>query len=78
MVSVLLLGLGEDEDIIQIDKGKLIEHVPKNITDWGLEESWGVGKTKRHDEVLVVSCWGVKCCLALFTLSDVDKMVGIA
>ena len=78
MVNMLLPGLREDEYVIQVHKNESVEHVPKNVVDWGLEYSWSIGKAERHDEVLIVSSSGVKRCLPLVTLSDADKMVGVA
>ena len=54
MVNVFISGLGEDENVIQVDKDEPVEHVSKNVVYQDLEDGEGVGETEWHDEVLVV------------------------
>lgn len=53
MMDVFLHVLGEDENVIQVGKDKPVEHITK-------KECWGIGKDKRHHQVLKVAQGGVE------------------
>lgn len=53
-------------------------YLAKDIINQRLEHSWGIGKTKRHDQILKVAQWRVKCCLPLIILMYLNQMVSIA
>ena len=38
VVDMFLPGLGKDTDVIQVDEDKLVEHVPEEVVDQGLED----------------------------------------
>lgn len=78
MMDVLLLGPGEDEDVIEINKDISIEHVSEHIVHHCLEDGRGIGQAERHYEILIVSSWGVECRLPLISFSDADEVVGVA
>ena len=42
MGLVLFRTLGEDEDVIQVDEGESVDHVPEDVIDEGLEDGRGV------------------------------------
>ena len=51
MLLVLLLALGEDMDVIQVDKHELVQHVMEDVVDQVLEQSWHFGEAEGHDQV---------------------------
>ena len=77
MMDVLLLGPGEDEDVIEINKDISIEHVSEHIIYHCLEDGKGIGQAERHYELLVVSSWSAECRLPLLSFSDAGEVVGI-
>lgn len=60
MMDVFLHVLGEDENVIQVGKDKPAEHITKKVIHQRLEECWGIGKAKRHHQVLEVAHGGVE------------------
>lgn len=68
VVDMPFLGLQEDEDVIQVDKDTAVEHILEDVIDQGFEDSWGIGKARWHDQVLIMPGWGVKRCLPVITL----------
>ena len=46
--NMLLLVTRKNQDIIQVDEDKLVQHIPEQVVDQSLEDSWGVGQTKGH------------------------------
>jgi len=65
---------GEDQDIIQINKHELIEHVSEHVIHQHLENSGGIGETKGHHQVLVMSSGGIE----LVAFPDPDQVIGVA
>lgn len=55
LMHVLLLGPGEDQDIVQVHKHVLVEHVPQHVIDQGLEHDRGVGEPEKHHQILIVT-----------------------
>jgi hypothetical protein len=47
--------VGEDEDVINVDKDEPVQHVTENIIHQSLEHCRGVGEAKRPDQVFVVA-----------------------
>lgn len=39
----------EYENVIQVHEDKVVEEVLQNVIDHGLEDSWSISETKRHD-----------------------------
>ena len=75
MSGVFLRGFGEDQDIVQVDKNKLVDHFPENIIHQALEDDRSVSKW--HQQVFPVFCWGIECCLPLIPLSNAHQVVGV-
>lgn len=61
----VLLGTGEDENVIQINKGKYIDEVPKDVVDQSLKDCRGVSQPARHEQILIMTGWGVEGCFPL-------------
>ena len=78
MVNVFILGSGEDQDVIEVDKNKLVNHVSEYVVNKGLEDGRSIGEAKRHHQVLVVASGGVERCLPSVSLSNPDQVIGIA
>lgn len=49
MMHMVLIGGGVYQYIIYISDEVLVQQVLKYIIDKGLENTWSIGKTKRHD-----------------------------
>lgn len=60
VLDVRFLIRGEDEDVIQIDKHEPVQCVSEGVIDKGLGNNWGIGETKRHDQVFTVTGGVVK------------------
>lgn len=43
--------MGEDYDIIQINKDKSVYEVLKDVIDQSLEHHGSIGQAKRHDQI---------------------------
>ena len=69
--------LGENQDVIQINKYELVDHVPLDVVHQGLEDSRRVREPEQHDEVLPVPRWRVKGCLSLVALLYPHQVIGI-
>ena len=62
-------GAGEDEDVINVDEDKPVQHVTENIIHQSLEHSRGVGEAKGHDQIFVVAAGRVEGGISLVPLS---------
>ena len=78
MMDMLMLGFREDQNVIEVDEDKLVEHVSEHIVNQGLENSRGIGEAEGHYQVLMMPRRSVKGRFPLISLSDLDQMVGIA
>ncbi len=54
LLDMIALVLEEDQDIIEINKNKPVDHVSEYVIDECLEDRRGVRKPKRHDQILKV------------------------
>jgi hypothetical protein len=77
MEHVILGGAGEDEDVIEVDEDKPVQHVMENIINPSLEHSRGVGKAKWHNQILVVDAGRVEGSLPLVPFPYPHQVVGI-
>lgn len=75
---MLGLGFGEDQNIIKIHKHKPIDEVPQNVIYQGLENRWGISKTKWHYQILKVSQVSIECRFPFIALANTDQVVGIS
>ena len=78
MMDMLMQSLREDQNVIEIDEDKLVEHVSEHVLKQGLKNSRGIGEAEGHYQVLVMPRRSVKCRFPFISLSDPDQMVGIA
>ena len=46
---VLLHRLGEDQDVVEVNENGMVQHVPENVIDQGLEDRGGVGEPEGHN-----------------------------
>jgi hypothetical protein len=75
---VFLGGAGEDEDVVKVDEDEPVQHViARNIINKSLEHSWGVGKAKWHDQILVVIAVHVEDSLPIVPFPYPHQVVGI-
>lgn len=52
MMIVEVLTFRDNQDVIQVNEGKLVWHVPKGVLYGVLESQQGVAKPKQHDQIL--------------------------
>ena len=70
-------GLGEHQDIIQIDHDEDVQKIPQHVVNQGLEDSGGVSQSKRHDEVLKVTQMSIKPRLPFVPLADPYQVIRV-
>lgn len=75
MLDMRLLVRREDQYIIQVDKNKVMQKVPKDVIYQCLENSWSVSQAKRHHQIRIMTAGGVKSSLPLIPLHDSDQMM---
>ena len=46
---LLRQGPREDQDIVNVDEDRAVQHVPEDIINQGLEDSGGVGEPEGHN-----------------------------
>lgn len=56
MVNMVIVTLENIEDVIQVEKEKLIEHVSEHDINQGLEDRGATGQTKGHYQNLMMPC----------------------
>lgn len=49
MTFMSLCRVGENLNVIQTDKNKLVKEVPEDIINESLEDSWSIGEPKRYN-----------------------------
>lgn len=74
---VFLGGVGENEDVVEVDISKPVQHVAENIIHQSLEHSRSVSKATWHDQILVVTTGHVEGSLPLVPFPYLHKVVGI-
>ena len=77
MNLVRLSILGENENVVQINKNKLVYHISQDIVHQGLEDGWRVREAERHDEVLPGPRRCVEGRLPFVTFLNPHKVLGI-
>jgi hypothetical protein len=75
--NMFLSQAGKDKDVVEVDEHELVQHIPENVIDQGLEHSRSIGQTKRHHQVFIVSASSVEGCLPLVTFPYPYQVVGI-
>lgn len=76
MLNVFLLCLQKDEDVINVNKDKPVQHVVEDIAHQCLEHSGQsrntVGQSKRHHQTLEVPQRGIKGGFPFTPLTNLD------
>ena len=78
MGYVFLQGVREDEYVVKVDEDILINDVPKNVIDLGLEDRGSVSEAERHNQVFVVSPGCVEGCLPFISFLDSNQVISVA
>ena len=77
MLLMLLLILGKNQNVIQKDKNKILQHVTKYIINYGLQKGWCITFTKRHHLVFIVTTGFGEGHFPLIPLADANQMLYI-
>src|SRR5882672_3956051 len=72
---MIFKGIGEDEDIIEVDHYKDVSHVSEDVIHEGLERSGSIGESHRHNQEFERAISGAKCCLPLMASGDTSIVV---
>ena len=75
MVLVVLVILAVNQDVIDINNHQYIKQWSEDILYKGLKRGWGIGESKGHDLVLVVTIAGAECHLVNVFLVNPDLVV---
>lgn len=78
VLDLLVLGVGVDQDVVQISKCPRAQHVLQDVINNVLEGEGTVAQTKGHYKAFIVTSRGDKGCLPHVTLSDAHQVVGTA
>ena len=74
---MILFVLRKDQDVVQVNKYKYIEHIPEDVINQPLEDCGGVSQAEGHDQILIMTTRGVKGCLTLVPFTDAHKVVSV-
>lgn len=69
--------MGKDQDIVQVDKGTVVDELRKNVIYQGLEEYRSIVEAKGHGNIFKMSEGHVKGTRPLVTLVNPDQKIGI-
>src|SRR5467141_3628725 len=72
---MIFKGIGEDEDIIEVDHYEDISHISEYVIHEGLERSRGIGESHGHNQEFERAISGAKCCLPLMASGDANIVV---
>ena len=61
VLAMFVVGVGEDQQVVEIDHKEAVNKVPKNGVHESLESGGGVTEPHRHDQVLKRPVLGRKC-----------------
>jgi hypothetical protein len=67
-----------DQDVINKDHYEFIKFLHEYRVHEIHEICWSIGKTKRHDQIFIMSISGGKCCFWNVIQSDLDLMISRA
>jgi hypothetical protein len=74
---VILFVLRKDQDVVQVNKYKYIEHIPEDVINQPLEDRGGISQAEGHVQILIMTTRGVKGCIPIVSLSDAHKVVSV-
>src|SRR5882672_5455176 len=72
---MIFKGVGEDEDIVEVDHYKDVIHVSEDMVHEGLECSGSIGEPHGHNQEFEGAISGAKCCLPLMASGDTNIVV---
>src|SRR5882672_6683040 len=72
---MIFKGVGEDEDIVEVDHYKDVSHVSEDVIHEGLERSGSIGESHGHNQEFKRAISGAECCLPLMASSDANIVV---
>src|SRR5467141_5148160 len=72
---MIFKGVGEDEDIVEVDHYEDVSHVSEDVIHEGLERSRSIGESNRHNQEFERAILGVKCCVPLMARGDANIVV---
>jgi len=75
---VFLIGVGIDENVIDVNDYPMVKHVLKDVIDEGLKYGSTVGKPEVHNQIFIVPSAVRKGCFPFITLPDAKRIKGIA
>ena len=75
MDLMIFQGIGEDEDIVEVDHYEDVSHVSEDVIHEGLECSRRIGEPHGHNQEFERAILGAKCCLPLMASGDVNIVV---
>src|SRR5882672_525203 len=72
---MIFKGVGEDEDIVEVDHYEDVSNVSEDVIHEGLEHSGSIGESHGHNQEFEQAILGVKCCLPLMASGDTNIVV---
>src|SRR5882672_2859747 len=75
MNPMIFKGVGEDEDIIEVDHYKNVSHISEDVIHEGLERSRSIGESHGHNQEFERAISGAKGCLPLVASGDTHIVV---
>ncbi len=78
MLRIFLICVRIYKNVIDVNNYPMVQHVPEDIIDEGVEYRRTVGKAEGHNIIFIVPSADRKGCFPFITLPDVDDIIGIA
>lgn len=72
---MICLIFGENENVIHIDKHKVVNEISQYIVHHCLKNSGSIGESKRHYKILKVTQVSVECRFPIISLTDGNQVV---
>ncbi len=76
MHDMFLIGLGVNQNVVDVDDYPLVQHISEDIVNKCLEHGRTVGEPERHNEIFIVPRSGGKGSFSLVSLTNADEVVG--
>src|SRR5712664_151807 len=75
MDLMIFQGIGEDEDIVEVDHYEDVSHVSEDVIHEGLKCSRSIGQAHGHNQEIEGAISGAKGCLQLVTSGNANIVV---
>src|SRR5882672_3021836 len=75
---MIFKGVGEDEDIVEVDHYEDVSHVSEDVIHEGLERSGSIGESHGHNQEFKRAISGAKGCFPLMASGDANIVVASA